>query len=267
MPAFYAHKLFSERVFACLPLSLQKDFAPNKIAFFLGAESPDLLFYHKPLTKNAIRQKGSDLHHVSAKPFFVHCAEIIGGTVEKTQSVDAAYVAGCICHFMLDNACHPHVYKLEDTGVSHGLIESEFDKYLKRQQGKRVHKNAAKGLTGKHGIAPAIARVLQVEVQEVQRAIKTMKRINGCFSCPLRSFHALARVVLKKIHADKFESMFLHFKDDAACTALNPALQTQMDNAVENTAQTIQTFFNAINHTEHPVFDIFDKDYKGEQLV
>lgn len=267
MPAFYAHKLFGERVFACLPTSLQNHLAPHKTAFILGTESPDLLFYHKPFKKNQTKQKGSDLHHVSAKPFFVHCAEIIDGTIDKTQSIEAAYVAGCICHFMLDNACHPHVYRLEDTGVSHGLIESEFDKYLKRQQGERVHKNAAKGLTGKHGIAPAIAHVLQVETNEVKRAIKTMKRVNGCFSCPLRTFHALARVVLKKAHADTFESMFLHFKDDADCTALNPALQTQLENAVEPTAQVIQAFFHAINDTENPVFDIFDKDYKGEKLV
>ena len=130
-----------------------------------------------------------------------------------------------------------------------------------------MHKNAAKKLSAKHGAAPAIARVLQVETDEVKRAVKTMKRVNGCFSCPLRSFHALARVVLKKIHADKFESMFLHFKDDDACTALNPALQTQLENAIEPAAQIIQTFFNAINDTANPVFDIFDKDYKGETLV
>lgn len=267
MPAFYAHKLFSERVFACLPTSLQKHLAPNKNAFILGAESPDLLFYYKPLKKTPTRQKGLDLHLVSAKPFFIHCAEIINATADKTQSAEAAYTAGCICHFLLDNACHPHVYRLEDTGVSHGLIESEFDKHLKRQQGKRVHKNAAKCLTAKHGVAPAIARILQVETDEVKRAIKTMKRVNGCFSCPLRSFHALARIVLKKLHAYKFESMFLHFTDDAACTGIHPALQTQMENAIQPAAQTIQTFFNVINDTEHPVFDIFDKDYKGEKLV
>ncbi len=267
MPAFYAHKLFGERVFACLPQALQTDLALHKAAFILGTQGPDILFYHKPFAKNETKEKGMQMHLASAKPFFLDCAALIAGTVDKTQSAEAAYVAGFICHFLLDNACHPHIYRLEDTGVSHGLIESEFDKHLKRTQKQRVHKNAAKRLTAKHGVAPAVARVLQVETDEIRRAIKTMKRVNGCFSVPLRSFHALARVVLKKLHADKFESMFLHFKDNEDCSALNPTLQTQLENAVENTAQTIQTFFNAIDDADNPVFDVFDKDYKGEPLV
>ena len=267
MPAFYAHKLFGERVFACLAPSLQEDLALHKAAFILGTQGPDILFYHKPFAKNETKEKGVQMHHASAKQFFLDCAALIDSTVDKTQSAESAYVAGFICHFMLDNACHPHIFRLEDTGVAHGLIESEFDKYLKKQQGEKVHKNAAKRLTAKQGVAPAVARVLQVQADEVQRAIKTMKRVNGCFSMPLRSFHAFARVLLKKLKAQKFESMFLHFKDDPECTALNPTLQTQMENAVETTAQTIQAFFDAINDTENPVFDLFDKDYKGEKLV
>ena len=267
MPAFYAHRLFGERVFACLPQALQDDLVLHKAAFILGTQGPDILFYHKPFSKNATKEKGMQMHLTSAKSFFQDCAALIDSTAGKTQSAEAAYVAGFICHFLLDNACHPHVYKLEDTGVAHGLIESEFDKHLKRQQGKRVHKNAAKCLTAKRGVAPAVARVLQVQTDEICRSIKTMKRVNGCFSVPLRSFHALARAVLKKLKADKFESMFLHFKDDEACTALNPTLGLQLENAVDSTAQTVQAFFNAICDTDNPVFDVFDKDYKGEPLV
>jgi hypothetical protein len=132
---------------------------------------------------------------------------------------------------------------------------------------RSVHKNAAKRLTAKQGVAPAVARILQVETEQIKRAIKTMKRVNGCFSVPLRSFHALARAVLKKLHAEKFESMFLHFKDDEACSALNPTLQTQLENAVENAATIIESFFQTINNKEHALFDLFDKDYKGEKLV
>lgn len=267
MPAFYAHKFFGAQVLQSLPAPLQAQLRSHEAAFILGTQGPDILFYHKPFTKNEIKDKGTYMHLCSAKSFFISCAEKIRQTQAGAESAEAAYVAGFICHFMLDNACHPHIYQLEDTGVSHGLIESEFDKYLKKQNGKRVHKNAAKRLTKRQGVAPAVSNILDVEEKAIKRSIRTMRTVNGLFSSPLRSFHALARVVLKKLHAEKFESMFLHFKNDAACDALNPTLQTQLQNAIMPTAKLLQTYFQAIetaDNGEH--YTIFDKDYKGESL-
>ena len=60
MPAFYAHKLFGERVFACLPQALQTDLALHKAAFILGTQGPDILFYHKPFAKNETKEKGAE---------------------------------------------------------------------------------------------------------------------------------------------------------------------------------------------------------------
>ena len=268
MPAFYAHKFFGERVLDTLPSPLKENLNTHKEAFVLGTQGPDILFYHKPFSKNDIKTKGMDMHLASAMSFFKDCAEKIAKTPEGERSAKAAYVAGFICHFMLDNACHPHVYALEDTGVQHGLIESEFDKYLKRQNGEKTHKNAAKGLTKKHGVAPATAEILEVDEKAIKRAIKTMRTVNGLFSSPSRAFHKLAKFVLGKLGAASFESMFLHFSDDPACAKLSPVLAEKLENAVQPTAELIEKYFQSVKNVEEDeTFTVFDNDYKGESLL
>lgn len=274
MPAFYAHKLFGESVFAALPTPLKDALNTHREAFILGTQGPDFLFYHKPLSKNDIRAKAWDLHLNSARPFFINCAQKIRKSADTaktslTQTAIGAYVAGFICHFMLDTSCHPHVYELEDTGVSHGLIESEFDKYLKRERGEKVHKNAAKILSKCGGVIPAVSCVLEIDEKSAKRALSTMKTINGMFSCPFKTFHKLAKVVLKKRNAIKFESMFIHFDNDPACDTLNPVLYEDFKNAIMPTAELIGTYFNAIenNALDSEVYIQFDKNYEGVSLL
>ncbi len=274
MPAFYAHKLFGETVLSALPAPLKDALNTHREAFVLGTQGPDILFYHKPFAKNDIKTKGMDMHLRSAKAFFESCSKKIRENAQSTQTLPtqtaiAAYVAGFICHFLLDNACHPHIYKLEDTGVAHGLIESEFDKYLKRQQGEKVHRNAAKRLTKRKGVAPAVANVLEVEEKAINRSISTMKTVNGAFSCPFKPFHTLAKVVLNKLNAAKFESMFLHFANDSACNELNPTLHENLKNAVTPAVEVICAYFDATenNALDSEVYIQFDKDYKGVSIL
>ena len=273
MPAFYAHKLFGESVLAALPTPLRDALDLHRNAFVLGAESPDLLFYHKPLSKNDVKTKGMDLHLRKARAFFEACAQKIRDIAQNThtphaQTAVGAYTAGCICHYMLDTACHPHIYELEDTGVAHGLIESEFDKYLKRQQGEKVHKNAAKHLKKRKEDVSAIAHVLEVEEKAIQRAISAMKTINGMFSCPFKAFHSLAKIVLDKLHATKFESMFIHFANNPACDALNPTLHENLKNTIAPAAETVRAYFDTIenNALNSEVYTQFEKNYEGVSL-
>lgn len=287
MPAFYAHRYFGECVVAYLPPSVQENIALHKEAFALGTQGPDILFYHKPFSANATKSKGMEMHLASAKDFFLSCHKRL--SEEGTDGAFAAYLAGFICHFLLDNACHPNIYVLEAQGVSHGRIESEFCKYLKRKNNLKVHKNAAKDLRAvcknrnvsqkcdngvqksvtnreKRNVARASALALGVQESEIQRAIKTMRVVNGFFSSPSKLFHKFAHFFLKKVGAEeKFGGMFLFFDDDAACDKLNPVLEECLRSAVEETAKTVENFFAPDTLDEY--FNIFDKDYKGESLL
>ena len=272
MPAFFAHKAFGEEVISYLPPSFQENIKKHIHAFVLGTQGPDILFYHKPFSANDVKKKGMDLHLRSAKEFFVESAKKIAreNHEEPQDSALGAYVAGFICHFWLDNACHPHIYVLEAEGVSHGRIESEFDKYLKLRKNLPVHQNAAKKLTKKYGVWEAVGQTLEVDDKSVKRSIKTMRQINGLFSSKSKGFHKLAHAVLKKMGAEeKFGGMFLHFENHPKCDRLNPVLEDKFKSARVGAAETIERYFELVkaNSFEDELFEVFDKDYKGESLL
>ena len=272
MPAFYAHHTFGEQVISYLPPSFQENFLSKTDCCVLGFQGPDILFYHKPFSSNEIKTKGMDLHLTSAKNFFIDCAKKILSASGETQRALASYVAGFICHFSLDNACHGYIYKLEDTGVSHGRIESEFDKYLKAKDGKKVRGyNAASVVKNKNGtVSKAVAEILEVPEPAVKKAMRTIKTVNGLFSSRSKAFHRLAHRVLKRGNAEKkFGGMFLHFEDDPDCVKLNPTLEKQLKNAIEPTARRIEYFFENLQTiaTTGEIDPVFDKDYKGEKIV
>lgn len=268
MPALYAHKYFGETVLNALPNPLKDEFSLHSEAFVLGTQGPDILFNHKPFSKNEIKRKGTDMHLRSAKAFFQASAQKV--KTAGTQSAVASYVAGFICHFMLDNACHPHIYQLEDKGFNHGRIESEFDKYLKRRNGEKVHRNAGKAMCKKNGTAKACAQILEVEEKAIKRSIRTMRTVNALFSFPSKLFHRFAHFVLRKAGAeDKFGGMFLYFDELPECDALNPVLTKALQTAIAPTVALIVAYFEELgkNAFTGEIYDAFDKDYKGEKLL
>lgn len=269
MPAIYAHYAFGEDVIKSLPPSLREELTKFKDCYRLGFQGPDILFYHKPFSPDPIRTKGMDMHLLSAKRFFIDCAKKILAATEEKRNALKSYVAGFICHFSLDNACHGRIYQLEDTGISHGRIESEFDKYLRRQKGVKLHgNNAAKPLKNKRAVVRAAAEILEVPQSAIKRAIRTIRFINGMFVCRCKSFHKFAHRVLTKFRAEKkFGGMFLHFDDDPACDKLNPALEEDWKNAIPETAKRIEYYFENLEQiADGDIDNAFDKDYTGEKL-
>jgi hypothetical protein len=242
---------------------------PFEKCYTLGFQGPDILFYYKPFSSSEIKTKGMDLHLVSAKNFFIDCAKKILAASGEEKTALKGYVAGFICHFSLDNACHGHIYKLEDTGVSHGRIESEFDKYLKIKKGLKVHGyNATRVIKKQQGVAKASATVLDVPETAIKKGIKTIKRVNGMFSSKSKLFHKIAHKFLKQVNAEqKFGGMFLHFEDEPDCAKLNPILEEKLIEAVPQTAKRLEYYFGNLEKIAGGEIDcFFDKDYTGEKI-
>ena len=276
MPAIYAHNRFGEAVIATLPPSFRDFLKKYNEAFCLGTQGPDILFYHRPIKSNPTRKKGMDMHLTPAEGFFLKQGErLFKDKLVKEQngvylpaSADAAYIAGFICHFTLDVFAHPHIYELEDTGVSHGRIESEFDKYLLRKDGRPIRGFKTAGqITKKNGTAQACANALEVSTDEILRSIKTMRTINNdLFSNPFPPVHGFCHFVLRIAGMEgKFGEMFLHKKDDPACNALNSTLEKDLSDAVPKAAALIEDYFsNLPKHIENGKLDeFFGNNYTG----
>lgn len=271
MPSTYAHKRFGERVFEKLPQALQEKINEHKTAFYLGLHGPDILFYYKPLSKNSNRKRGLDMHFAPAKDFFLQAAKkLVELDAPALETAEGAYVAGFICHFGLDDACHGNIYQLEDTGVSHGKIESEFDKHLLRADGLKIRGyNPAGHLKDEKGTAKAAALMLNATEEELKVAIKTIRTINGMFVSRCEPFHALAHGVLKIAKLDrKFGDMFLHRKDDERCTECNLVLEQNLLRAVDKTAELVNEYFENLEQIAQTgeMNKIFDKDFTGDKL-
>ena len=269
MPAIYSHKRFGERVFEFLPTRLKEAFEPYKDCFLLGCVGPDILFYHKPFKGNETRKRALQLHYDSAKDFFVSAAKKIRSQpIEDCQNTAlAAYTAGFICHFTLDNACHPRIYELEDTGVSHARIESEMDKYILRKEDKRVFGvNHSKHLKATTSTVHASATIVGVKESEIRRCIRTLKLVNGVFSCRYGFVHKLTHAVLKKLDMEKvYGGMLFYREDEKGCSAINADLHKDFEDAIPLGVQSIEEFFNNLETTAQTgaIDKIFDKDYRG----
>lgn len=277
MPAVYAHCRFGEELISYLPPSFQQGLAPYMDAFRLGTQGPDILFYHKPLKSNPLRQKGVDMHHLAGKSFFLRQANrlLTEKLVKKEgegylpDSADAAYIAGFLCHFLLDVHLHPTVYELQATGIAHGKIESELEKYMLRKDGKPTRGyNTTTPFGNEPSTAKACAAALDAKEEEAARAIKTIKKINGWFSSTNGALHGLAHMALSLVGLNKkFGSMFFYKKDDPRCEETVKTLAEKWQETLPFAAKIVEEYFtdlakNVESGTLNPIFQYM---YTGER--
>ena len=271
MPAIYAHLRFGDEVAATLPSDLRECADKYPEAFHLGTQGPDILFYHKPLTKNDIRAYGTTLHRMSAEEFFLPAATTLLSE-GNADSPKKAYLMGFLCHFTLDVTCHPFIDEHSSTQLTHGKIESEFDKYLLRKDGKPIRGyNTATPISGENFTAEACASLLDVPLKNIHRAVKTMKKINGWFSKKCELFHVFAHTFLKIAGLErKFGDMFLHKKDDPLCENLNGRLFEKFQTAISHASELIQEYFSSLQTAvveKKLQNEIFRSNYSGIYLT
>lgn len=276
MPAIYAHMSFGEEVTKTLPTPYAELIQRFPEAFCLGTQGPDILFYHKPLKSNDIRKKGTILHTWSGEKFFLAQGKKLlenapNGDVESllnNNEAFAAYICGFLCHFTLDTLCHPYIDANSNDAVSHGKIESEFDKYVFRMNGMPFRGyNAAKRIVNKNGVKEAVAKTVEVDKKAVILSMKTMRNINAWFSNKHELSHWFAHTLLKIINKDHtFGDMFLHKEDDPLCVDINATLIEKFKDAIPTASALIQQYFENLRTwvtNQHCGNNLFRYDFSG----
>ena len=129
MPTTYAHWRFGDKCIRMLPDDLQNIILNNRAIFYYGVHGPDIFFYYNCLKYNEVNRYGSAMHDIPYKDTLAQIKE----NFKKTENKDMAlsYLLGFTCHFTLDSYCHGFIEKVDETmPYSHGIIESQFDRYL-----------------------------------------------------------------------------------------------------------------------------------------
>ena len=114
---------------------MQRLIRPYMHYYNIGVYGPDILFYYRCFSKNAVNQCGVRIHDEPMRFFLEHAFRIF--PYQRHKRAAFAYLAGFMTHFILDSTCHPF---LEDyihaNGVAHTKIEGEFDRMLLVEDGK-----------------------------------------------------------------------------------------------------------------------------------
>ena len=123
MPAMLTHDFFGRDAYA-RAMDVTDLYTPDeRDAFMLGSQGPDPLFYLMLLPPLKVFERlGSDMHHVAPGPLLLSLRGAVDELGEHDRSVGRAYLAGFVCHYLLDRAVHPLVFYWE-RGICHAGVE------------------------------------------------------------------------------------------------------------------------------------------------
>ncbi len=264
MPSNYAHYLFGCKVLDALPDATRKIIAQNHQLFDIGIHGPDILFYYKPLKKNAVSKLGFAMHDLPAKRFFTAAKQAIAK--EENQNAALAYALGFVCHFALDRACHGYIEKkLSVSAISHTALETEFDRFLMCNEGKNPVKipSAIHVIPSKENaqiIAPFFAPITK---KQALTALKSVRFYNKLLLCNNPVKGGIIDIALTLCGKHGFiHGMLVTGKPLPDCEDSNLRLRDLLNESVDECIRLISDFLDYINK-DTPLcsafYDTFEK--------
>ncbi|MDE6110689.1 MAG: zinc dependent phospholipase C family protein, partial [Eubacterium sp.] len=138
MPAFSTHYIFAKEMMDTLKEIA--DFKINENVVFIGAQGPDIFFFHRAFPwqlGKPLRKLGSLLHRKKAGILLNKLSEYCR---KNESSIAKSYAFGFILHYSLDRICHPYVYYLQNKITekqpefnphsAHNIIELSLDSLM-----------------------------------------------------------------------------------------------------------------------------------------
>ncbi|MCD7728704.1 MAG: zinc dependent phospholipase C family protein [Clostridia bacterium] len=249
MPSTYAHYLFGEKVASRLGGSLAKTISENKQLFYIGLHGPDILFYYKPLGKNAVNSSGYAMHERPASEFFKRAGDILELTGNNGGS--AAYIAGFICHYALDHACHGYIEKkIAASGLAHSEIENEFDRFLIYYNGKDLkHTDLTAHISATKENADVIAAFFEdITSEQIKKCLKSMKFYISFLSGNRAYKRFLVNFCLKiSGQYNKMKSVIMNKKPIGGCSDSNKRLFKLFNRAVDDCLKLEEAYFGYLD--------------------
>ncbi len=220
MPSTYAHYRMGQEVRGLVSGLAKQAIEAYPELYLIGLHGPDILFYYKPLFGGEINKEGSRMHRRSGEEFFRHAAEVIRDCSYDLAHLSYAY--GFICHFALDVTCHGYIgKKIEESGVSHTEIESEFDRELLVMDGfDPVRKRLTDHLVPSIENGRVIANFYfdSVRPEDAVKAVKGMIFYSSIFLSPSHAKRAFVNAALKLSgNYDGLHGMMINYEKNPKC--------------------------------------------------
>ena len=261
MPASYTHYSFGHTVLEKLPQRLKDTIIPNKEAYYIGLNGPDILFYYKPLFKNEINRYGHRLHDEKAYGFLERGKRYIE---ESKDEVCLSYILGFVCHFVLDSSCHPFIEEaMKESNISHAEIEAELDGALMRRNNLSPQRHSA----GAHIIpnrvtATHIANFYDnVNGKEIYKCLKSVRFYNKLLLCPNSIKRRFIKGLLGLIKGGEgFSCMIINVEPNRKCIDINKKLLELYEKAVDEAVHRVEEYYNAIKNNDN-LGEFFNRNF------
>lgn len=111
MPATITHAYFAKDVFDILPGDIKSKIDCNRLKMF--SQSTDaLMFYNlfSPLPGKRIREFQKYFHRNKSQEYFINLIQFIKKNKLADDKDVASFLAGMICHYVLDSTIHPYIF-------------------------------------------------------------------------------------------------------------------------------------------------------------
>ena len=185
-------------------------------------------------------------------------------TSKKQINHYLAYYYGFICHFALDATCHGYIEKrIHESGVSHGEIEVEFDRFLMIEDGLNpISHHLTNHLVACEENAEIIADFYKITTKQTKKAIKGMKMYNDLLVAPSKLkrkiIYALLRISgnYKEMHG-----LIVNYEENPKCIESTKKLNELYHIGKERALQLL-TENNTNNDLYHYTFS--GKEEKNE---
>ncbi len=268
MPATYTHAVYGQMVLDRLDPALRRRLEAWRPCYDIGLSGPDILFFYKPLSQNPVKALGYGMHQKPARPFFQQARSRIAAS--RNPEAALAYILGFLNHFVLDSQCHPWINRMEkELPASHSHLESELDAVLMRERGLDPSRTrVAEHIHPSRENAQVIAPFFQMETGEpvkpgqVEKALRTMKRVLNLFVAPGRAKQGVIRAGLRLAgQYEGLEGLMIRRQADPACATFCRTLRQDMEEAVPVSCRLIQEFLEKQEGKE-PLDPRYDRTYE-----
>ena len=262
MPALYAHNKFGKLVIPKLPNQTKKIIKKYPDAFRIGLQGPDFLFFD--IFQRKITKLGVNMHHTDAYSFMSQATKII--QKYGINSAQYSYIAGFICHFALDTACHPLVHKfMKDTNCGHVEIEGDLEHLILTKDGHHAVCYPMERLVpNSRTVAVYMAPFYpQLSVDEIYHCLCMMRYIKKFFVSPQKFKRIIIAFAMKcSLHYKRLKGHVITPYPNRKCRTQSELLYKQLILSIDDAVRLIDDFtlstFNNTNLSEN-----FHKDFNG----
>ena len=181
MPTTYAHHRFGEECISVMPEHLQQIVREHRDLYDIGVHGPDIFFYD--LIHHDFPALANRMHEEPAKVFFEKAIRVYQDHSEKEEML--VYLLGFLSHFTFDSQAHGYVdRKAEVSGITHNKVESQYDGYLMRKEGRQVNLvDRSESLKPSRKSARVIALFFPFDERTMYRICKDHKLVINFLNC------------------------------------------------------------------------------------